>query len=69
MVDSPRPAVIRKFRDAMGYTQAEAASFVHVTPRAWQMWEAGTRAMPPAVWELSLIKAGMHPNYGPTRTE
>jgi DNA-binding transcriptional regulator YiaG len=44
-------------------TQQEAADSVHVTLRAWQMWEAGQRKMPAAAWELYVIKAGIHPLY------
>jgi len=44
-------------------TQQEAADSVHVTLRAWQMWEAGQRKMPAGIWELCVIKAGIHPLY------
>ena len=47
----------------MGYTQKEAAALVHVSLRAWQLWEASDRKMPPAAWELCVIKCGMHPLY------
>ena len=36
---------------------------VHVSTRAWQLWEAGDRKMPPGVWELFVIKVGLHPLY------
>ena len=49
----------------MGYTQKEAAALVHVSLRAWQLWEAGDRKMPPAAWELCAIKCGMHPLFVP----
>ncbi len=48
---------------AMGNTQMEAAAMVSVSLRAWQLWEAGDRKMPPAAWELYAIKCGMHPLY------
>lgn len=60
---SPSPEQIKSARLALGYTQKEAAALVHVSLRAWQMWEAGDRKMPPAVWELCVIKAGLHPLY------
>lgn len=60
---SPDPKQIKSARLALGYTQKEAAAQVHVSLRAWQMWEAGDRKMPPAVWELCVVKAGLHPLY------
>lgn len=45
------------------YTQKEAAALVHVSLRAWQLWEAGQRKMPTASWELCVIKCGLHPLY------
>jgi DNA-binding XRE family transcriptional regulator len=63
MLDNPTPKLIKSARLAMGYTQKEAAALVHVSLRAWQLWEAGDRKMPPAAWELCVIKCGMHPLY------
>jgi DNA-binding transcriptional regulator YiaG len=63
MLKSPSPDQIKTLRKALGYTQKEAAELVHVSSRAWQLWEAGDRKMPANVWELSLIKAGLHPLY------
>jgi DNA-binding transcriptional regulator YiaG len=60
---SPSPEQIKSVRLALGYKQKEAASLVHVSLRAWQMWEAGDRKMPPPIWELYVIKAGIHPLY------
>jgi hypothetical protein len=48
---------------SLGITQQETADSVHVTLRAWQMWEAGQRKMPAGIWELCVIKAGLHPLY------
>jgi hypothetical protein len=39
------------------------AEMLHVSLRAWQLWEAGNRKMPPGLWELCVIKAGLHPLY------
>lgn len=63
MLKSPSAAQIKTTRKALGYTQKEAAELVHVSLRAWQLWEAGDRTMPPSVWELCVIKAGLHPLY------
>lgn len=63
MLPSPSPQKIRTLRATLGLTQQEAADSVHVTLRAWQLWEAGQRKMPAATWELCVIKAGIHPLY------
>ncbi|NDH69699.1 MAG: XRE family transcriptional regulator [Gammaproteobacteria bacterium] len=64
MIDSPTPKKLKTVRAAMGYTQKEAAEMVSVSLRAWQLWEAGHRKMPPGLWELCIIKANLHPLYG-----
>lgn len=64
MLPPPSPQKIRTLRASLGLTQREAAESVHVTLRAWQLWEAGQRKMPSATWELCVIKAGLHPLYG-----
>jgi putative transcriptional regulator len=63
MLDKPTPKLIKSARLALGYSQKEAAALVHVSPRAWQLWEAGQRKMPTASWELCMIKCGLHPLY------
>lgn len=63
MLKSPTSEQLKNIRNALGYTQREAAELVHVTLRAWQLWEAGDRVMPPGTWELCVIKAGLHPLY------
>jgi DNA-binding XRE family transcriptional regulator len=63
MIKSPTAELIKKTRNVLGYTQKEAAEMVHVSLRAWQLWEAGDRKMPPGLWELCVIKAGVHPGY------
>lgn len=63
MLKSPTPEQLKNTRNALGYTQREAAELVHVSLRAWQLWEAGDRKMPPGIWELCVIKAGLHPLY------
>jgi len=63
MLPSPSPQKIRTLRASLRLTQQEAAASVHVTLRAWQLWEAGQRKMAAATWELFVIKAGIHPLY------
>jgi len=63
MLDSPTSKLIKSARLAMGYTQKEAAALVHVSLRAWQLWEAGDRKMPAAAWELCVIKCDLHSKY------
>lgn len=66
MLKSPSPEQIKAMRTALGYTQKEAAELVHVSLRAWQLWEAGDRKMLPGIWELCVIKSGLHPLYKAT---
>ena len=67
MIASPDPHRLKTVRKALGYTQKEAAAMAHVSLRAWQLWESGGRKMPPGLWELCVIKAGLHPLYKSTR--
>lgn len=67
MIASPTPQKVKTVRKTLGYTQKEAAEMVHVTLRAWQQWEAGQRRMPSGLWELCIIKAGLHPLYRQTK--
>lgn len=55
---SPDPSEIRAARAAAGHSQAAAAAVVYVARITWQCWELGTRAMPPGLFELYLIKTG-----------
>lgn len=64
MLKSPQPDQVKETRKALGFTQKESAEMVHSSPRAWQLWEAGDRTMPPGIWELFVIKTGLHPLYG-----
>ena len=50
-------------RKKFGYTQAEMAEKCHVSLRTWQWWESGQRSIPPATYELLLIKLGLHCNF------
>lgn len=58
----PAPATIRAARLNAGLTQTEAATLLHSGIRTWQQWEAGDRAMHPALWELFAIKTGGAPD-------
>ncbi len=53
----PNQDQIKAARKKAHLTQDEAAALVYVTRRAWQMWEAGERAMDGARWEAFLLKA------------
>ena len=63
MLKSPQPDQVKATRKALGFTQKESAEMVHCSLRAWQLWEAGDRAMPAGLWELFVIKTGLHPLY------
>ena len=52
----PSPSDIRESRLSIGLTQAQAGAIIGATRRTWQDWEAGRRNMPPAKWELFLLK-------------
>ncbi len=69
MLKSPSPEQIKAMRMALGHTQKEAAELVHVSLRAWQLWEAGDRKMLPGIWELCVIKVGLHPIYRPLQQQ
>lgn len=53
---TPLPADIRAARESAGMTQAQAATLIYSTMRAWQEWEAGNRRMHPGLWELFRLK-------------
>ena len=63
MIKSATPEQLKRTRKVPGYTQKEVAEMLHVSLRAWQLWEAGDRKMLPGIWELCVIKAGLHPLY------
>jgi transcriptional regulator with XRE-family HTH domain len=48
--------VIRNARMLLDLTQEEAGRLVGVTRRAWEYWEAGTRKIPVAAFELFIAK-------------
>lgn len=53
---NPSPETIRAERERLGLSQTAAAAVIYSSMRAWQEWEAGTRRMHPAMWELWQIK-------------
>ena len=53
---NPTSAQIKKSRMDAGFTAKECAKLLYITERNWHYYEAGTRKMPPALWELFKIK-------------
>jgi DNA-binding transcriptional regulator YiaG len=53
----PLPTEVRELREAYQMTPLAAAQLVFVSERSWKEWEAGTRPMKRAYWELFKIKA------------
>ena len=73
MAKAPTPTEIKEARVMAGQTQQQAAETIGlVGPNAWgtwKRWEAGpdaasSRAMQPGLFELYLLKAGLHPVFG-----
>ncbi len=56
---SPTTDDIAQARQDAGLTHKEAAAVVYAAGRTWQHWEAGTRAMPPGLFELFRLKTGL----------
>lgn len=46
------PNELKKLRNELGLSVAQAARQVHVTPRTWNYWEAGQRSIPEGVVHL-----------------
>lgn len=57
-MQSPTPEEILAARQANGQTQGQAAAVIHKSWKSWNYWEAGSRNMDPAFWELYLVKTG-----------
>ena len=57
-MESPTPEQIKNARLLCGLTQTQAAQMIHVDMTTWQRYEYGNRKIPPASWELFLIKTG-----------
>ena len=56
---SPTPERLKEARKDAGLTQAKAADLIHCSRGALAQWERGYNRMPPAYWELFLIKIGV----------
>lgn len=55
-VTQPDSKDVRAARLAAADTQAAAAERLFITTRMWQHYEGGKYLMPPAFWELYLLK-------------
>jgi DNA-binding XRE family transcriptional regulator len=73
MHDAPTPTEIKEARAKAGHTQQIAAETIGITGKnawgTWKRWEAGSsaqsgRAMQPGLFELYLLKTGLHPVFG-----
>lgn len=53
---TPTTSEIRAAREAAHLTQEQAAALIYKQRLAWARWEAGSREMDPAYWELFQIK-------------
>ena len=51
----PDPELIRRTRDGVLQTQAQAAAVVCATQRTWQDWERGQRRMPLVAWQVYVL--------------
>ena len=70
--ESPTDIAVERARIAAGLTIPEAARLVYVSARAWENWETSKvlpsfRPIPPAAWELFLIKTGQMPPPKPIK--
>lgn len=61
----PRPEELRKYREAAGLTQQQAADVIYTSVRNQQNWEQGNdsggtvrRSMPASAFELFMLKTG-----------
>ncbi|MFA6213425.1 MAG: hypothetical protein WC714_28570 [Candidatus Obscuribacterales bacterium] len=53
---NPTPNQIKQARTDAGLTQTQAAALIYKGCRCWQQWEAGSRSMDKALFELFMIK-------------
>lgn len=53
---NPKPGEVRRMRESLGLTIAQAADIVRSTPTAWEAWEEGERRMHPGLAELFRLK-------------
>jgi DNA-binding transcriptional regulator YiaG len=69
---SPKWREVKEARVTAELTIESAARVVYVSARAWENWETDDvfkshRPMPPAAWELFLIKTGQIPPPKPIK--
>ena len=50
---------LKKLRNQLGLSIADASAQVHVAERTWLRWEAGEKRIPEAVVELFCTKNGL----------
>jgi len=67
-IQSPTPEELREVMHGACLTREDVASHLHVSLRAVMNWllpvaSKGHRDMPPAAWELLLLKVGRHDEY------
>lgn len=51
---------LKKLREWLGLSVAQASAIVHVTARTWNRYESGERAVPEGVVELFCIKNNLN---------
>lgn len=61
MTNTPTPEEVRNARIGAGLTQSQAAAIIGTCLNSWQRYEGrggdrGNRTIPPAKWELFLMK-------------
>lgn len=56
---SPTPETIKSVRVQHGLLPKDAAALIYRTARNWQQFEAGTRKMDIALWELFQLKLNL----------
>jgi DNA-binding transcriptional regulator YiaG len=55
------PSIIKDVRKQSGLTQTQAGMMIGAALSTWQAWEAGTRNMPQAKYNLFLLMTGVTP--------
>lgn len=55
---NPSTDQIVSARNAVGYTQKQAAEKIMHSVRTWEKWETGERRMHPALFDYFLLKTG-----------
>lgn len=64
MLSKPSPQDVLNARLSAGLTQSQAAFLVHLAAVVrWSEYERGVHSMPLALWELFLLRVGLHPTH------